>query len=164
MTNGQDALDYVHEHTVDLVFLDEHMPGLSGLETLSLLKEEFPSLPVVMITKSEEEDIMDQAIGSKIADYLIKPVLPNQMLMSIKKNLHAREITQQQQTVNYQQVHAIVAEVMKESVNTLEALSYKIIKSLKESFQIIEKAEVPVYKMNPAIGGKTLWASVTMEE
>lgn len=67
-------------------------------------------------------------------------------------------------TVNYQQVHAVVAEVMKESVNTLEALSYKIIKSLKESFQIIEKAEVTVYKMNPAIGGKTLWASVTMEE
>ena len=103
MTNGQDALDYVHEHPVDLVFLDENMPGLTGLETLTQLKEDFPSLPVVMITKSEEEDIMDQAIGSKIADYLIKPVLPNQMLMSIKKNLHARAITQQQQTSGYQQ-------------------------------------------------------------
>mgnify|MGYP003291822899 CR=1 FL=1 len=103
VTNGQDALEYAHDHTVDLVFLDENMPGLSGLETLTLLKEAQPELPVVMITKSEEEDIMDQAIGSKIADYLIKPVLPNQMLMSLKKNLHAREITQQQQTTGYQQ-------------------------------------------------------------
>lgn len=103
MTNGQDALDYVRAHTVDLVFLDEHMPGLTGLETLTALKEMSPALPVVMITKSEEEDIMDQAIGSKIADYLIKPVLPNQMLMSIKKHLHGREITQQQQTTGYQQ-------------------------------------------------------------
>ena len=103
VTNGQDALDYAREHPVDLVFLDENMPGISGLETLSQLKESHPSLPIIMITKSEEEDIMDQAIGSKIADYLIKPVLPNQMLMSIKKNLHAREITQQQQTSGYQQ-------------------------------------------------------------
>lgn len=103
MTNGQDALDYVRNHAVDLVFLDENMPGLTGLETLSTLKEIAPSLPVVMITKSEEEDIMDQAIGSKIADYLIKPVLPNQMLMSIKKHVHGREITQQQQTTGYQQ-------------------------------------------------------------
>jgi len=103
VTNGQDAIDYAHDHTVDLVFLDENMPGITGLETLALLKETRPDLPVVMITKSEEEDIMDQAIGSKIADYLIKPVLPNQMLMSLKKNLHAREITQQQQTSGYQQ-------------------------------------------------------------
>lgn len=103
MTNGQDALDYVKSHTVDLVFLDENMPGLSGLETLAALKDMAPSLPVVMITKNEEEDIMDQAIGSKIADYLIKPVLPNQMLLSIKKHVHGREITQQQQTTGYQQ-------------------------------------------------------------
>lgn len=103
MTNGQDALDYAHQHPVDLVFLDENMPGISGLETLALLKDSHPDLPVIMITKSEEEDIMNQAIGSRIADYLIKPVLPNQMLMSIKKNLHAREIVQQQQTSGYQQ-------------------------------------------------------------
>lgn len=103
VTNGQDALDYARSHPVDLVFLDENMPGITGLETLSMLKDMHPNLPVVMITKSEEEDIMDQAIGSKIADYLIKPVLPNQMLMSLKKNLHAREITQQQQTTGYQQ-------------------------------------------------------------
>ncbi|MCR5395295.1 MAG: PglZ domain-containing protein [Bacteroidales bacterium] len=103
VTNGQDALDQVREKTFDLVFLDENMPGITGLETLQCIKEIQPSLPVIMVTKSEEENIMDQAIGGKIADYLIKPVLPTQMLMSIKKNLHARAITQQQQTSGYQQ-------------------------------------------------------------
>lgn len=102
VTNGQDAINLVKEQTFDLVFLDENMPGISGLETLQAIKEIQPSLPVIMVTKSEEENIMDQAIGGKIADYLIKPVLPSQMLMSIKKNLHAREITQQQQTSGYQ--------------------------------------------------------------
>ena len=102
-TNGQDAIDLVRSETFDLIFLDENMPGLSGLETLSTLKEIAPAVPIVMITKSEEENIMDQAIGGKIADYLIKPVLPNQMLLSIKKTLHARELTQQQQTSVYQQ-------------------------------------------------------------
>ncbi len=103
VTNGQDALDQVRQKTFDLVFLDENMPGITGLETLQGIKEIQPSLPVIMVTKSEEENIMDQAIGGKIADYLIKPVLPSQMLMSIKKNLHARTITQQQQTSGYQQ-------------------------------------------------------------
>lgn len=103
VTNGQDAIDLVRERVFDLIFLDENMPGLTGLETLTIIKELYPSIPIIMITKSEEEDIMDQAIGGKIADYLIKPVLPNQMLMSIKKNLHAREITQQQNTTSYQQ-------------------------------------------------------------
>ena len=103
VTNGQDAIDLVRQQSFDLIFLDENMPGLSGLETLTRLKEIAPSTPVIMITKSEEENIMDQAIGGKIADYLIKPVLPTQMLMSIKKNLHAKEITQQHQTSGYQQ-------------------------------------------------------------
>ena len=76
-TNGQDALSLCREQAFHLVFLDENMPGLSGLETLNQLKEMYPSLPVVMITKSEEENIMDQAIGNKIADYLIKPVRRN---------------------------------------------------------------------------------------
>ena len=102
-TNGQYAIDLVRSETFDLIFLDENMPGLSGLETLSTLKEIAPAVPIVMITKSEEENIMDQAIGGKIADYLIKPVLPNQMFLSIKKTLHARELTQQQQTSIYQQ-------------------------------------------------------------
>jgi len=102
-TNGQDALDLCHEQSFDLVFLDENMPGLSGLETLNAIKEFLPSIPVVMITKSEEEDIMDQAIGSKIADYLIKPVNPSQMLLAIKKNVHKEEIIHDATTVSFQQ-------------------------------------------------------------
>ena len=83
-TNGEDALELVEQNDFDLVFLDENMPGLSGLQTLALIKETHPMLPVVMITKSEEENIMDQAVGAKIDDYLIKPVNPNQVLLSIK--------------------------------------------------------------------------------
>lgn len=101
--SGQDAIDSCREQTFDLIFLDENMPGLSGLETLALIKEINPDVPVVMITKSEDEGIMNQAIGSKIADYLIKPVNPNQILLSIKKNLHKNEIIIQTTTSSYQQ-------------------------------------------------------------
>jgi DNA-binding response OmpR family regulator len=101
--SGQDAIDSCREQTFDLIFLDENMPGLNGLETLALIKEINPDLPVVMITKSEDEGIMNQAIGSKIADYLIKPVNPNQILLSIKKNLHKNEIITQTMTSGYQQ-------------------------------------------------------------
>jgi len=92
-TNGADAIDLVGETNFDIVFLDENMPGINGLETLSSIKQISPNLPVVMITKSEEEYIMEEAIGSKISDYLIKPVNPNQILLSLKKNLdHSRLI------------------------------------------------------------------------
>lgn len=101
-TNGTDAIDMVAREHYDLVFLDENMPGISGLETLSVLKESRPDLPVVMITKSEEEDIMEQAIGRKIADYLIKPVNPNQILLIIKKNLDKRRLVAQTTTSDYQ--------------------------------------------------------------
>ena len=86
-TNGTDAIKLVQENSFDLIFLDENMPGLSGLETLEHIKAITPSTPVVMITKNEEEDIMDEALGSKISDYLIKPVNPKQILLSIKKNI-----------------------------------------------------------------------------
>ena len=85
--SGTEALILIKENDFDIVFLDENMPALSGLETLSELKEIKATLPVVMITKSEEEYIMEDAIGNKIADYLIKPVNPNQILLSLKKNL-----------------------------------------------------------------------------
>jgi Response regulator containing CheY-like receiver, AAA-type ATPase, and DNA-binding domains len=101
--NGADAIEMADDEHFDLVFLDENMPGLTGLETLAQIKERHPSLPVIMITKSEEEDIMNQAIGGKIADYLIKPVNPNQILLSIKKNLHTKEIISEQNTSGYQQ-------------------------------------------------------------
>ena len=103
-TNGQDALDLCRERSFDLIFLDENMPGLSGLETLSRMKEIHPTTPIVMVTKSEEENIMDLAIGSKIADYLIKPVNPNQIFLTLKKHLHKREIEAEVTNSGYQQM------------------------------------------------------------
>ena len=103
VSNGRDAVAQCQEHTFDLVLLDEMMPGLSGLETLQLIKEVQPNVPVVMVTKSEEEDIMNQAIGKKIADYLIKPVNPNQILLSLKKNIHHKELVAEVTQMDYQQ-------------------------------------------------------------
>ena len=102
-TNGQDAIDLCEEKQIDLIFLDENMPGLTGLETLSRIKELYPNIPVVMVTKSEEENIMDQAIGAKIADYLIKPVNPNQIFLTLKKHLHKKAIETEVTNSNYQQ-------------------------------------------------------------
>ncbi len=101
-SNGEEALELVREHTFNLIFLDENMPGLSGLETLEQIKSISPSVPVIMITKSEEEDIMDEAIGSKIADYLIKPVNPKQILLTIKKHIDTRRLVTQKTTSAYQ--------------------------------------------------------------
>ena len=101
--SGQEALEELAKTRVDIVFLDENMPGISGLETLSEIKVIDSSLPVVMITKSEEEFIMEEAIGSKIADYLIKPVNPNQILLSLKKNLDHSRLVSEKTTSNYQQ-------------------------------------------------------------
>lgn len=103
VVSGQDAIDCCKEQTFDIIFLDENMPGLTGLETLASIKEIDPNVPVVMVTKSEEESIMNQAIGNKIADYLIKPVNPNQLLLSIKKNVHKNVIISETTTVGYQQ-------------------------------------------------------------
>ena len=103
VSNGRDALDCVAANHYDLVILDENMPGLTGLETLSEIKQISPEVPVIMITKSEEEDIMNQAIGNKIADYLIKPLNPNQILLSLKKNIHSNTLVAQQATSEYQQ-------------------------------------------------------------
>ena len=108
VSNGTDAIDQCRERSFDLVLLDEQMPGLSGLETLQRIKQLQPALPVVMVTKSEEENIMEQAIGQQIADYLIKPVNPNQILLTLKKNIHRREIvtevTQSQYQQSFQQI------------------------------------------------------------
>ena len=103
VTNGFDALECCAEAQYDLILLDENMPGISGLETLQRIKDMLPAVPVVMVTKSEEENIMDQAIGSKIADYLIKPVNPIQILLTLKKNIHHREIVSEVAQSAYQQ-------------------------------------------------------------
>ena len=101
--SGTEALEIIDDTNFDIVFLDENMPGLTGLETLNEIKERRANLPVVMITKSEEEYLMEEAIGSKIADYLIKPVNPNQILLSLKKNLENSRLVSEKTTSNYQQ-------------------------------------------------------------
>ena len=103
VSNGTDAIEECQQQSFDLVMLDEMMPGLTGLETLQRIKQITPATPVVMCTKSEEENIMDQAIGSKIADYLIKPVNPMQILLTLKKNIHKREIVTEVTQTGYQQ-------------------------------------------------------------
>ena len=100
--NGRDAVDVFEDGDFDIVFLDENMPGMSGLETLQEIKEKKSATPVIMITKSEEEYIMEEAIGSKIADYLIKPVNPNQILLSLKKNLDHSRLISEKTTLDYQ--------------------------------------------------------------
>ncbi len=100
--NGLDAIEMVKSNFFDIIFLDENMPGLTGLETLTEIKAISPNVPVVMITKSEEENIMDEAIGSKISDYLIKPVNPKQILLSLKKNIDQKRLVTQQTTSAYQ--------------------------------------------------------------
>ncbi len=101
--SGRDAIDEIEEHMPSLVFLDEQMPGLSGIDTLRIVKERWPQLPVVMITKSEEEHIMEEALGGKISDYLIKPVNPNQILLTVKKHTELRRLQTEHSTMNYQQ-------------------------------------------------------------
>ncbi len=108
-SNGRDALDIVEQTVPSIVFLDENMPGLTGLETLQEIKRIRPEVPVVMITKSEEEHIMEQAIGEKIADYLIKPVNPSQILLCLKKHIHQQAILSEQTQQSYRQEWSDIA-------------------------------------------------------
>ena len=103
VTSGNEAIEVLNETPIDLVFLDENMPGMSGLDTLPVIKSNHPQIPIVMITKSEEEHIMDEALGSKISDYLIKPVKPNQILLTIKKHTEAKRLVSEKSMMSYQQ-------------------------------------------------------------
>jgi len=103
MTNGFDAVDYIKDNLVDVVLLDETMPGITGLETIAKMKEVNQSLPIVLITKNETENLMDDAIGSQISDYLIKPVNPNQVLLSLKKIIDNKRLVAERTTTAYQQ-------------------------------------------------------------
>ena len=115
--SGDEALDLLEVNNFDLIFLDENMPGLSGLETLSIIKEKYRNIPVIMITKSEEESIMEEAIGSKIADYLIKPVNPSQILLAIKKNIETTRLVEEKTTRNYQQEFRKISMTLSNSLN-----------------------------------------------
>ena len=119
VNNGNDAIEECRKRNFDLVLLDEMMPGITGLETLQQIKEISPSTPIVMVTKSEEENIMDQAIGQKIADYLIKPVNPSQILLALKKNIHKKQIvTEVTQTGYRKEFQDIAMRIM--DCNTLD--------------------------------------------
>ncbi|MFV0418048.1 MAG: PglZ domain-containing protein [Dysgonomonas sp.] len=117
VNSGQDAIDSFNGEVFDIVFLDEHMPGLSGIETLSFIKEINPNIPIIMITKSEDEGIMTHAIGKKIADYLIKPVNPNQILHSLKKNLHKDDIVSEITLEGYREEFAGISSRINDSLN-----------------------------------------------
>ena len=101
--SGIEAVEECQDQYFDIVFLDEHMPGMNGLETLLKIKEIMPEVPVVMITKSEEEMLMEEAIGRQISDYLIKPVNPNQILLTLKKHLENKRLVSEKVTMQYQQ-------------------------------------------------------------
>ncbi|MFT4062735.1 MAG: response regulator [Edaphocola sp.] len=102
VTNGYDALEHLKANQADIVLLDESMPGMTGLETLAQIKEAHPTLPVVMVTKNEAENVMEEAIGSQISDYLIKPVNPNQILLSLKRIMDGRRLVSEKTTIEYQ--------------------------------------------------------------
>ncbi|HEY4876039.1 MAG TPA: bifunctional response regulator/alkaline phosphatase family protein [Puia sp.] len=103
MTNGFDAIDFVKDNFIDVVLIDETMPGITGLETLAKIKEINQQIPVVLITKNETENLMDDAIGSQITDYLIKPVNPNQVWLSLKKIIDNKRLVAEKTTTAYQQ-------------------------------------------------------------
>jgi CheY-like chemotaxis protein len=117
INNGTDAVELCEEKNFDVVFLDENMPGMSGLEALSLIKNHKPNLPVVMITKNEEEQIMEEAIGSKIADYLIKPLNPSQILLSVKKILDNKRLIIEKTNLNYQQEFRKISMAFQDEMN-----------------------------------------------
>ena len=110
--NGYDAIDMATETAYDMIILDEMMPGMTGLETLPLIKDVRPTTPVIMVTKSEEENIMDKAIGSKIADYIIKPVNPSQMVLLIKKHVHSQQLVTEQTTADYRAEFGRIAQMV----------------------------------------------------
>lgn len=120
VNSGQDAIEVFQKESFDIVFLDEHMPGISGLETLDMIKKINPSVPIIMITKSEDEGIMTNAIGKKIADYLIKPVNPHQILLSLKKNLHQSDIVSEVVLSEYRSRFMEINEQMNSSPSYLE--------------------------------------------
>jgi DNA-binding response OmpR family regulator len=117
VNNGAEAVELSDERNFDVVFLDEHMPGMSGLEALTQIKNNKPNLPVVMITKNEEEQIMEEAIGSKIADYLIKPLNPSQILLSVKKILDNKRLVSEKTNLSYQQEFRKISMAFQDSMN-----------------------------------------------
>lgn len=132
VNSGDEAVELVNEYHYDIVFLDEQMPGLSGIQTLEKIKAVYANLPVVMITKSEEESIMEDAIGSNIADYLIKPVKPSQILLSLKRNLDNKKLAGEKASLNYQQQFRELGMRLNDRLTTID---------WKEIYQLLTRYE-----------------------
>jgi CheY-like chemotaxis protein len=149
--NGEDALEYLDNHTFEIIFLDENMPGLSGLETLERIYEQH-NIPVVMITKSEEEYIMEEALGSKISDYLIKPVNPNQILLSLKKNLDSKRLVNDKVTTSYQKEFRQISQSIMEasSLNDWFLIYHNLVHWELEIDQIDSSGMVEILEMQKA--------------
>ena len=120
VNSGADALELVIKQKFDVLFLDENMPGMSGLEVLIAIKQIRPNLPVIMITKSEEEELMEDAIGSKIADYLIKPLNPNQLLLSVKRIFDKKRLQEEKTNLSYQQEFRALSMQYQDKLNAEE--------------------------------------------
>ena len=120
VNSGADALELVETQKFDILFLDENMPGMSGLEVLLHIKKIRPNLPVIMITKSEEEELMEDAIGSKIADYLIKPLNPNQLLLSVKRIFDKKRLEEGKTNITYQQEFLALSMQYQDHLNAKE--------------------------------------------
>lgn len=147
--SGNEALDLIQEKRFDIVFLDENMPGLSGLETLNKIKSVLPGLPVVMITKSEEESIMNEAIGSSISDYLIKPVNPNQILLSLKKNLENKKLVSDKTSQDYQREFREISMEMSDKLDFQQwaQLYRKMVRWELELEKITDPGLAEIFKM-----------------
>lgn len=146
--NGLEGVELVKKNRYEAVLLDENMPGLSGLETLTLLKTEQPELPVIMVTKNEEEHIMEDAIGSKISDYLIKPVNPNQILLSLKKNLQHKDLIAEKTIRNYQlEFRKISLELMElSSAEEWSAFYQKMIYWERELETLVDPGMIDIFE------------------
>ena len=148
--SGDEAIDIVKEdNNINVVLLDENMPGISGLEALLKIKQVNNDLPVIMITKSEEEQIMDEAIGGKIADYLIKPVNPNQILLSLKKTLDNKRLVSEKTNTDYRKEFGQIGMSINDNLNWEEwsELYKKIIYWELEMDTLQDKSMLDVLKM-----------------
>ncbi len=139
--NGDEALDLIYSEHYDIIFLDENIPGMSGLEILSKIKENFPLIPIVMITKSEEENIMDKAIGGKISDYLIKPVNPNQIILTIKRIIDSQRLVSENTTTKYQSVFSQI---------NMEINNCRTLSDWKDVYKKIVYWEIELENLNDA--------------
>lgn len=164
-TNGLDAVEYIQTTAPDIIFLDENMPGMNGLQTLEKCKEIRPNVPVVMITKNEEEHIMEEAIGAKIADYLIKPINPNQVLLSLKKLLQSKNLVSDKTIQNYRQSFMQISQEI-QNVNTFQewAALYKSLIKWELDIEVIQESSLKEMLLAQKNEANSLWTKFVKKQ